>query len=212
MVTVGSVPCVPAPFSTLNALAPIAPAPVGAAVSVTLTLVTVEPVVTDVGVEPANQLNVPENGKLNVLAPPLPITLMAPFLIYTLDAPKVEEAPPYPFQVNFNVLPPRSNTLPGVFKLATMVNGAEPNKVRSLVKGPQPLPLPFNASVLIFLLAGIDASSGFTLAEVAGAKKLNVKLYNPIRAVGALATVVNVPPNAPPDVVPIPKVGVATYP
>ena len=93
MVTVGFNPWVPPPLLARNALVPIAAAPEGAAVSVTVRFVTVEPVVTAVGVLPANQLNEPEKGKLNVLAPPLPTRLIEPFLIYTLEAPKVEVAP-----------------------------------------------------------------------------------------------------------------------
>ena len=113
--------------------------------------------------------------------------------------------------MNLRLLPPRSNTLPGVFKLATRVSGAVPNMVKLFARI-SPLPLPFNDKLFSFLLAGIEASSAFGVADVAGAKKLYVKLYKAIRAVGAVATVVNVPPRAPPETVPIPRVGAIRYP
>ena len=101
--------------------------------------------------------------------------------------------------------------LPGVFKLATNTSGVVPINVR-LFPSTIPLPLPFKDSTLILLLAGMDASSVFAVQDAAGAKKLYVRLYNAIRAVGAVATVVNVPPLAEPEVVPIPTVGAAALP
>jgi hypothetical protein len=61
-------------------------------------------------------------------------------------------------------------------------------------------------------LAGIVASSVATTAVTDGANKFKVKLYKAKRAVGAVATVVKVPPAAVAVVVPTPTVGAAAYP
>ena len=99
MVTKGFNPCVSPPLLTRKALVPNAAAPDGAAVSVTVTLVTEAPVVLAVGVVPENHVKVPENGKLKVLPvvpPPRPVRLIEPFFINPLVAPsgvKVEDPP-----------------------------------------------------------------------------------------------------------------------
>ena len=108
--------------------------------------------------------------------------------------------------MNNKLLPPKFNTLPGALALAVKVKGAVPKSTKLLVKF-NPIPAPDNDKLFIFLLAGIVASSVETTAAAAGAKKFNVKLYKAIRAVGAEAAVVKVPPAVVGETIPTPTVG-----
>ena len=218
---VGTDPKVEA-VSTLNERVPVAsPVPpvivfVGAAASVTLTVRISVPAITAVDpAPPVKTVTNPLKGKLKVepeVPPPLPVNVIEPFFIYVLVAPNVEAVDPaYAFQVNNRLKPPKLITFPGVLALAVKDNGAVPNKVRLLVKF-KPIPAPDKVSVFIFLLEGIAASSVATTAATAGVSQLDVKLYNAIRAVGAVATVVKVPPAGVAVVIPTPTIGAAAYP
>ena len=122
--------------------------------------------------------------------------------------------PAYPFQVNNKLLPPKFNTFPGALTLVVKNIGLVPKRTKLFVKF-NPIPFPDNDKLFIFLLVGIAASSEATTATVEGVNKFNVKLYNAIRAVGAVAGVTKVPPRAVPEfdagvvVLPIPTVGEA---
>jgi hypothetical protein len=102
-----------------------------------------------------------------------------------------------------------------IFKVPPLiVNGEDPNNSRPLVRLilPNTVTEEPSVKVFIFLLVGITASSVLVPTLGDGVKLLTVKLYKPNLAVGAVATVVNVPPAVVAEVVPTPQVGAATYP